>query len=199
MNKCPLCNIHKAKRLCPAINKGICSQCCGSQRLNTIDCPDDCKYLQTGKVYFAARKTRQLVRQSFNDDNVPQNDVFRDEELLNIIAPLELFFIQEFYGRYEVTDITIAGALTKICFILGEDPSNAFVKWDPIEQKIYRKFQEIIAGQGEVPIEKQKLCLLRILKSIDRVDGGIFGNRNYLEVIFSQYSNAGQWSHMFRE
>ncbi len=42
---CPLCRERKGKRLCPAKDDRICSQCCGSKRLVEIDCPPDCVFL----------------------------------------------------------------------------------------------------------------------------------------------------------
>ncbi len=46
--KCPLCNARKGKRLCPALGKEICPQCCGEKRVSEIPCPADCSYLAPG-------------------------------------------------------------------------------------------------------------------------------------------------------
>lgn len=42
-NKCGLCG-NKSKRLCPGLDKMICSSCCGSKRGTGIACSADCKY-----------------------------------------------------------------------------------------------------------------------------------------------------------
>ena len=52
---CPICNKHKAKRLCPARGESICSTCCGTEREVTIDCPGDCTYLIASRDYDLSR------------------------------------------------------------------------------------------------------------------------------------------------
>ncbi|MBN2057110.1 hypothetical protein JW905_19445 [bacterium] len=46
MSTCTLCQSRKAKRHCPALDRGICSICCAKQRLVDIECPEDCRYLE---------------------------------------------------------------------------------------------------------------------------------------------------------
>jgi hypothetical protein len=52
---CPICNIRKAKRFCPARGENICSVCCGTEREVTIDCPSDCPYLVASREYDRGR------------------------------------------------------------------------------------------------------------------------------------------------
>jgi hypothetical protein len=56
---CPLCGHRKAKRACPALNRLICSVCCGTKRLVEINCPADCVYLTTAQVHPPAVVQRQ--------------------------------------------------------------------------------------------------------------------------------------------
>lgn len=51
MSKCDYCHQRKGKRTCPALNGLICSQCCGSHRLTSIACPDDCVFLDSNLDY----------------------------------------------------------------------------------------------------------------------------------------------------
>jgi hypothetical protein len=55
MAKCPLCSQRAAKRHCPAKGQLICPICCGTKREIEIDCPSDCRYLQTGRAYESER------------------------------------------------------------------------------------------------------------------------------------------------
>jgi len=48
---CPLCNLRKEKRFCPALHERICAQCCGEQREVTLDCPSACPYLQQAREH----------------------------------------------------------------------------------------------------------------------------------------------------
>ncbi|EKE20752.1 MAG: hypothetical protein ACD_7C00492G0004 [uncultured bacterium] len=45
--------------------------------------------------------------------------------------------------------------------------------------------------------ETKTKSILRILKSIKTSSGGILGNRNYLEMIYSQTNKDGKWNWMF--
>ena len=51
---CQLCEKRRARRYCPGVKGEICSQCCGTERENTIDCPTDCPHLQEARRHEAA-------------------------------------------------------------------------------------------------------------------------------------------------
>jgi hypothetical protein len=57
---CPVCQIRKEKRFCPAVHGRICPQCCGEQREVTLDCPSDCPYLQQAREHEKPRATSDL-------------------------------------------------------------------------------------------------------------------------------------------
>ena len=59
---CPICEIRKEKRFCPAVHGRICSQCCGEQREVTLDCPSDCPYLQQAREHEKPRPADQIDR-----------------------------------------------------------------------------------------------------------------------------------------
>lgn len=48
---CVICNLRKEKRFCPALHDKICTVCCGEQREVTLDCPNDCIYLQEARKH----------------------------------------------------------------------------------------------------------------------------------------------------
>lgn len=48
---CPICNVRKEKRFCPAVHGRICPQCCGEQREITLECPSTCPYLQQARQH----------------------------------------------------------------------------------------------------------------------------------------------------
>jgi hypothetical protein len=60
--QCPLCGSRKARRACPALNKDICSVCCGTKRITEISCPPTCGYLTTAREHPAAVVRRQQER-----------------------------------------------------------------------------------------------------------------------------------------
>jgi hypothetical protein len=57
---CPICQIRKPKRFCPAVHDRICPQCCGEQREVSLDCPSDCPYLQQARDHEKPRATGDL-------------------------------------------------------------------------------------------------------------------------------------------
>lgn len=57
---CPICEIRKEKRFCPAVHGRICPQCCGEQREVTLDCPIDCPYLQQAREHEKPRPADQI-------------------------------------------------------------------------------------------------------------------------------------------
>ena len=57
---CPICQIRKEKRFCPALHGRICAQCCGEQREVTLDCPSDCPYLIQAHEHEKPRPADQI-------------------------------------------------------------------------------------------------------------------------------------------
>ena len=58
MAKCKHCGQKKGKRLCPALDGFICAQCCATHRLQDIQCPADCTYLQS-EFYQQGRRNQK--------------------------------------------------------------------------------------------------------------------------------------------
>ncbi len=58
MAKCVHCGQKKGKRHCPALEDGICAQCCATHRLATIQCPTDCVHLQS-EFYQQGRRSQK--------------------------------------------------------------------------------------------------------------------------------------------
>jgi len=60
--RCPLCEERKARRDCPALDRTICSVCCGTKRLVEIRCPPTCPYLSSAQAHPAAVVQRRRER-----------------------------------------------------------------------------------------------------------------------------------------
>jgi hypothetical protein len=48
---CAICKIRRPRRFCPGVRGDICTQCCGTEREVTVDCPLDCEYLQDARKH----------------------------------------------------------------------------------------------------------------------------------------------------
>ena len=71
---CKICNQRRARRECPGVNAGICAQCCGTERENSVDCPRDCQHLM-------ARGTHEQLL-PIPEDQIPNRDVRVTEEFI---------------------------------------------------------------------------------------------------------------------
>jgi len=58
-NPCYLCG-KKGERRCPALDRWICSTCCGRERGRTLRCPPDCPYLLEAEARWRERRSREL-------------------------------------------------------------------------------------------------------------------------------------------
>ncbi len=50
-NKCVICGKRKGKRFCVALREYICPACCGAERNESVDCPEECEFLKTGQDF----------------------------------------------------------------------------------------------------------------------------------------------------
>lgn len=71
---CKLCQKRRGRRHCPALGADICPSCCGTERENTIDCPQSCEYLQE------ARLREHSVE--IPEEAIPNRDIRVNEEFL---------------------------------------------------------------------------------------------------------------------
>ncbi len=81
--KCPICNVRKASRACPARNDAICSACCGQHREETIRCPLSCEHLRE------ARKRESL--RELDPQSLPHRDIVLTQAYLEDHARLGYF------------------------------------------------------------------------------------------------------------
>jgi hypothetical protein len=77
---CKLCEKRRARRHCPGVEGEICSQCCGSQREITIECPASCGYLKEARFHEQPPAVAE--------DQVPNPDIRLSEKFLRETEPL---------------------------------------------------------------------------------------------------------------
>jgi hypothetical protein len=77
---CKLCEKRKGRRHCPGVEGQICSQCCGSQREITIECPAYCEYLKEARFHEQPPPV--------GEDQVPNPDIRLSEKFLRDTEPL---------------------------------------------------------------------------------------------------------------
>lgn len=186
MAKCILCNKKiKFPRKCQALNEVICSSCCGSKKESEIQCPNSCNYLVKGKIKENKSQIMQLAKESFNDEF---EDIYQDERMLQLVGPFEQFVFRKYYYDRNVTDEFISDCYTKIYFTLEEKGSSYI--FNEIEKDIFNEFSKI-AETTKMPIESQKLIIIRMVKSVYSMTGGMFGNRMYFELLRNTFTGTG--------
>jgi len=186
MVKCILC-VKKIKfaRKCPALNEVICSTCCGIKKGLEIKCTDDCKYFVESYIKENKKQIMKLVKESFNNE---ADDMYQDGKVLKLVAPFEQFMYDNYYNNKNITDDFISDCYTKMFYLL-EEKGNIYT-FNEVETEIFNKFR-IIAKKTNMPMELQKLILVRMMKSVDSMTGGMFGNRMYLELLRNNFTGTG--------
>ena len=195
MAKCVTCGERKGNRVCPAVNGDICSLCCGSKRQKEIRCVDSCDYLKKGSEY---QLEREITRKISEDLHAESEDVFNRDDVAPFVMEIERFFVDRFYPDADINDTHILHSLSKLyAFLSGTlpalDPENS------IEELIFKKFDEASGKNRHLQEALKTRAILRIIKSIRSSSGSVLGNRNYLEMIYSQHTGKGKWVSMFQE
>ena len=194
MKKCIICNQRKGNRFCSALEDNICSLCCGSKRQKEINCFMGCEYLKKGKDY---QLTRQISKQISSTFRTESDDVFKNDEVVQFVMPLERFFLENFYYDKSVNDENIYNALVKI-YSYQTKNIDSLKADNRCEELIFKTFNELSNAFPDMSEELKSKSILRILRSIKTTSGGVFGNRNYLETVYSLFNEDGKWSHLFR-
>ena len=195
MEKCAACGERKGNRFCPGLNASLCSLCCGTKREKEILCVEACEYLTKGKD---DQLTREIDKKITSDLRTESTDIFDMKEGAAFVMPMERFFIDRFYHDQGVNDIHIDEALTRIyAFQKGIIP--ALEGENNTEALIFMKFSEMNRGFSNLSDGLKASAILRIIQSIRSSSGGALGNRNYLEMIYSQHTGKGKWADLFRK
>jgi hypothetical protein len=193
MAKCIICE-KKSKRLCSAIGGSICSFCCGTKRQKEINCFTECEFLKQGQEYQDAKEISREVNAHFN---IEEDDILQhDADVIVFVSSLENFFIEKFYNDKRFDDSDIYRALSKLYSYQTERadfPKNE----NECGKLIFEKFKKLDKKYSDFDASTKKISVLRILKSIKLSSGGFLGNRNYLEMIYSQFNPDGKWSQLF--
>jgi hypothetical protein len=89
-NLCHLCQRRAARRYCPALERNICSVCCGTEREQSIGCPLDCEYLRDARYH---ERLPELDPKTLPNPEIELTDHFMDEHQDLIIVLGRLLFV----------------------------------------------------------------------------------------------------------
>jgi len=108
MAKCSFCKSRKGKRNCPALGGTVCSQCCGAEKGQGIDCPQDCFYLGKSKQYFAEKLEAQ---QSANFEQAMKSTIGSEDNHMSLLFRIELAISNAYNKNKALTDRNVEEAL----------------------------------------------------------------------------------------
>jgi hypothetical protein len=195
MAKCGSCGERKGNRFCPGLNASVCSLCCGTKREKEILCLESCEYLKKGKDY---QLDREIIKKISSDLHAESADVFDIDEVAAFVMPMERFLVDRFYRDKGVVDHHIYEAFVKI-YAFQTKMIPELKGEDGAEELIFKKFDEVNMMVSNLSEELRKRAILRIIKSIRSSSGSVLGNRNYLEMIYSQHTGKGKWGDLFEK
>jgi hypothetical protein len=194
MAKCRSCGERKGNRFCPGLKASICSLCCGTKREKEILCLEACEYLKKGKDY---QLGREIDKKISSDLQAETADVFEIDEVAAFAMALERFFVDQFFSDQEVRDNHIYEALTKI-YGLQKGMVPGLEGENKSEELIFKKFNEVNKRFSNLSDGLKGRAILRMIKSVRSSSSSILGNRNYLEMIYSQHTGKGKWANLFQ-
>jgi hypothetical protein len=195
MAKCATCSERQGDRFCPELKASICSLCCGTKREKEILCDGACEYLKKGKAYQLGREIEKKVT---SDLQAETSDVFEMDEVAAFVMALEVFLVDQFYKDEEVSDNHIYEALTKI-YASQKGILRGLEGENKSEESIFKMFSEVTKRFSNLSEELRARAILRIIKSVRSSSSVILGNRNYLEMIYSQHTGKGKWAALFQK
>lgn len=89
-NLCHLCQRRAPRRFCPALERDICSVCCGTEREQSIGCPLDCEYLRDARYH---ERLPELDPKTLPNPEIELTDRFMNEHEDLAIVLARLLFI----------------------------------------------------------------------------------------------------------
>jgi hypothetical protein len=139
---CPICEKRKAKRFCPAKAETICSQCCGTEREVTIDCPSDCPHLVASRQYDLERKDTDWSKAPFAETKFRRTAV---GELAGLIDALARSICQCASEHRPLTDLDVQAAIESLAETYRTLSSGLYYERPPdyaYQRELYLKLKE---------------------------------------------------------
>jgi hypothetical protein len=188
--KCVLCN-SKSKRFCVILGEPICSYCCGSKRGKEIECLLSCYIYKESLIksnYFEAIKD---AKSHFNN---PNEDFFMMDGIPEKAGNFEMYIFEKYYNDRSINDTDLLESYVKIYWILKG--SEELYDFKDHEYTIYQQYKHVM-DQTNTSLDIQVMLVLRFIRSIVDVTGGLNGHRNYLELLRGMLTKTGQFSGAF--
>lgn len=193
MAKCWFCKTKKGKRYCAPIENLLCPTCCGENRLEKIDCIEECRYLE-GIAYQKKRDEKKEFSKLM--ESVPHgqyDDIFHETGVALMAGEIETF-IRDIYvnGNIRITDKLVYESYKKI-YQIHTNKTQGENQFDELTQELWKLYQNNIK-MWEFNIEREKvgLVFLRLMISIKKLSGGRLGEFGYLNYLKNNLGNINR-------
>ena len=177
--KCGYCDRKVAKRYCPGLDKLICPQCCGENRLKSISCDPECRYLDNEIYQEKLRDEKELRAELRKIPHSGHDDIFKEPRAKRLAYAFESFFADCYVkGQFNLPDQKIVDTLSNLYF-------HNFKGKSPDSDKFLSLTMEVYDYLIENKTSKDLICtvMLRIIISVKNMTGGPFGPYGYLNYV----------------
>jgi hypothetical protein len=129
-NLCHLCQRRAPRRYCPALERSICSVCCGTEREQSIACPLDCEYLRDARYH---ERLPELDPKTLPNPEIELTDRFMDEHQdlavvlgrLLFVAAIETQGVVDSDMREALASLVTTYKTASVGLIYQDRPNNA--------------------------------------------------------------------------
>jgi hypothetical protein len=174
--KCAHCGKNPAKRACPALDRTISPVCCGSNRMKTIDCPKDCRYLENERYQEKVGEEKELNELLRTVPHGPNDDILKEGDGAEIAYAFESS-LADWYrkGMFRLDDQKVKETLALLYFVTQRKKPAAL---DDSAKQLLDKYN--LLRRNGYSEERIGTVMLRLVISIKSMSGGAFGPCGYL-------------------
>lgn len=177
--KCGYCGTKVARRYCPGLDKLICPQCCGENRLRNISCNRECRYLDNELYQQKIREEKELRAELSNIPHSEHDDIFKEPRAQRVAYAFESFFADCYVkGRFNLTDQKIMHTLGSLYFHKFKGKPTDPDKFLSLAMEVCDHLIE-----NKEPKDLIGTVMLRIIISVRNMTGGPFGPCGYLNYV----------------
>jgi hypothetical protein len=153
--KCKICEVRKPRRWCPGVRAEICSQCCGTEREVTVDCPFECEYLQQA---WQREKPPQVAPGQLPNSDIRLTDKFirEQEELITVLGAILLESAMEVPGAVDYDVREALEALIRTYRTLESGLYYETKPENPLASAIQQGFQKRVQDMREKLVKNSR-------------------------------------------
>lgn len=178
---CKICEKRRPRRFCPGVKGDICTQCCGTEREVTVDCPFDCEYLLDAREY---ERLPQLAAEAMPNRDIEVTESFlrSHDDLIMAVSGMLLESAMEVPGIVDNDLHDAIEALIKTARTLNSGLIYASRPDNALAAQIQERFDQRMTAFREQMTAQQGMNTLR--------DTEVLGALAFLQRLEMQHNNG---------